>query len=124
MENYISLNIKYLREKHKVAQKALSEIIGKKNASSIGHYESGSVIPPVDEVIKLCDFFKVEIQDFILTDLKSQNDFKSNGFSIQVAHGNANKQSISAEPIEIYLQIIQEKNKEIEYLRKLLEKKI
>lgn len=124
MENYISLNIKYLREKQKISQKSLSDILGKKNPSSIAHYEKGDNFPPIDEIVKMCVFFNVDLNDFVNIDLKSKSDLKSKDFLIQVANGDGNKQSIGSSEKDLLQKMISDKDREIEYLRKMLEKKI
>lgn len=124
MENYISLNIKYLREKNKIGQKALSEILGKKTPSSIGHYENGAVTPPLDEIIKMCSFFNVGIEELILSDLASKIDSKSSDINIQVANGNRNIVTAGDKDVEYLRKMLTDKENEIAFLRKLLEKKI
>ena len=60
----LSDRMKLLRKSKKVTQEQLAAIIGVER-SSVGKYESSSVIPSVDVLIKMADFFAVPI-DYLL----------------------------------------------------------
>ena len=69
---YISLNIKYLRENKKISQEALATAINT-TRTSITQYESGRNTPPIDVLLKFCDFFDTDIYSFIKKDLSKQD---------------------------------------------------
>lgn len=57
-------NLKKLRREKKITQEELSKIIGVER-SSIGKYESSGVIPSVDVLNKIADYFNVSV-DYLL----------------------------------------------------------
>ena len=57
-------NLKKLRKEKKITQEELSKIIGVER-SSIGKYESSGVIPSVDVLNKIADYFNVSV-DYLL----------------------------------------------------------
>jgi transcriptional regulator with XRE-family HTH domain len=63
--NYISL----LRTKHNVSQEKLAEVVGV-NQSQISRFESGGMIPSVTQLIRIAEFFKVDIGSFFAKENK------------------------------------------------------
>lgn len=68
---HLGLNIKYLRKAKKISQDDLGELLGV-SRSQISAYESENSEPPISKLIKLADYFKVNIQDLLFTDLSKE----------------------------------------------------
>ena len=68
---HLSQNIKHLRKVARLNQHELGEAVGKTHAV-IGSYENGRNQPPLDVLIALSDFFKVNIDDLIFKDLSKE----------------------------------------------------
>lgn len=67
-KNYFSKNLKYIRKIGHHTQGELAKII-RKDRSLIGHWESEKREPTLEDIIKLSNFFKIAIDDFIMKDL-------------------------------------------------------
>ena len=65
--SYISKNIKFLRKKHYYTQETFAEAIDIKR-SLVGAYEEGRADPRVNNLLKICEFFKVSLDTFINRD--------------------------------------------------------
>lgn len=68
---HLSKNIKHLRKSSKMTQKELAESIGLKSATIIGKYEDNQVIPPVEVIQKLAQYFGYDLQALMFTNLES-----------------------------------------------------
>lgn len=64
MNEYFSLRLKHLREKHGLSQAELADKIGV-SRGSISFYENNSRVPDIDVLCSLCDFFSVS-SDYLL----------------------------------------------------------
>lgn len=64
MNEYFSLRLKHLREKHGLSQAELADKIGV-SRGSISFYENNSRVPDIDVLGSLCDFFSVS-SDYLL----------------------------------------------------------
>ena len=71
--NYLSNNIKHIRNLKKLTQEQFAEEL-KVSRSRISSYEENRAIPPVDFLIDLSEFFKVPIDILIKNDLSKTND--------------------------------------------------
>lgn len=60
MRNLVAKRIGILRKERMLQQKELSKIL-RIDPASLSRYEKGIVIPPLDVMVKLCDFFGVSI---------------------------------------------------------------
>ncbi len=69
----ISSNIKYLRNKKGISQTALADAVSLKRGN-IASYEKELAQPGVDNLIKLADYFKVDLNEFIKIDLSDINN--------------------------------------------------
>ena len=69
-------NIKHLRKAHQLSQCDLADKVGLKRGN-IASYEKSAAEPRIDNVIKLADFFKVTICDFVKKDLSNGNIVES-----------------------------------------------
>jgi DNA-binding XRE family transcriptional regulator len=66
---HIASNTNHLRKKAGYTQTKLAELINK-TPTTISDYEKGKVLPPVDIVLKLCEIFQVNVDDFINRDIE------------------------------------------------------
>ena len=64
MENYLAVNLKFIREQKGLNQTEFGNIIGKKK-SIVGPYEKGEVEPDISTLINISDFFGISISDLI-----------------------------------------------------------
>ncbi len=71
--SHISKNIKYLRKKHYYTQETFAEAIEIKR-SLVGAYEEGRADPRINNLLKICDFFKVSLDTFINKDVSTLSD--------------------------------------------------
>jgi transcriptional regulator with XRE-family HTH domain len=69
MKYFISSNLRYLRIKNNVSQAKMGEICNKKN-TTIANWEKGIREPSAIDLMKLCNFFMISIDDFIKKDLR------------------------------------------------------
>ncbi|NJO88056.1 MAG: helix-turn-helix domain-containing protein [Chloroflexia bacterium] len=68
MENFLGLNIKYLRKQRKLTQDQLADKIGV-NRAMIGSYEESRAIPKLSALRIISHYFGVSIDDLINTDI-------------------------------------------------------
>lgn len=68
---YLSKNIKYLRQENRLTQDDIANKIGK-STGNVSAYEKGKTLPPVDVIIKLCEIFKVSLDDIVHKDLSKE----------------------------------------------------
>ena len=78
--NFLGKNINFLRKERGFKQTDLAKMIDKTSAT-IGGYEKGLSLPPIDIIIKLCQIFEVSIDDFVNKDLSIE---KAEGKTIAV----------------------------------------
>ena len=71
MEFFISSNLKFLRNKKNISQKKLAELCKKQN-TAISNWEKGIREPSAIDLMILCDFFDISIDDFVKKDLKKE----------------------------------------------------
>ena len=69
MNMYIHLNLKYLRKANKVTQKELAEDLGKTH-TAVGAYEKQKIVPPINVIIEICEYFKVSVEDFLFKNME------------------------------------------------------
>lgn len=69
----ISKNIKYLRKKHYYTQETFAEALDIKR-SLVGAYEEGRADPRINNLIKICELFKVSLDTFINKDVSELSD--------------------------------------------------
>ena len=70
MENHIGLNIKYLCEENKLTQNEFGELFSLKNGV-VGTYVRGKTNPQIETIQKICEHFKISIDDFINKNLRT-----------------------------------------------------
>jgi transcriptional regulator with XRE-family HTH domain len=67
-----SKNLRFLRKKGNYKQDEIS-VLFNKQANTIGNWENGKSEPSLAELIKLGEYFKISVQDFLHSDLESQS---------------------------------------------------
>lgn len=68
MNNFISINIIYIRKTNHLSQVELGEKIGA-TSHSISAYERNKALPGIDMIQKLCSEYVIKIDDFVNKDL-------------------------------------------------------
>jgi transcriptional regulator with XRE-family HTH domain len=69
MEIFISSNLKYLRKRANLSQKKIAELCNKKN-TAVSNWEKGFREPSTIDLVTICKFFDVSIDDFVKKDLR------------------------------------------------------
>ncbi|WP_281322749.1 helix-turn-helix transcriptional regulator [Flavobacterium aestivum] len=122
MDNFIGLNIKTLCLLHNLSQKDFGNLFDIKQ-STISTYLAGRSNPQIETIQKICEYFKITIDELINIDL-AQNDNHSNKNKTNItskknAHqignrivGNHNKSDFSGNTVS---------NSELELLKQKLE---
>ena len=67
--DYISKNLKHLRERSRLTKSSVARAIGKSN-QSVASYENGGIQPPIDVLARLAALFEVKLSDLIERDLE------------------------------------------------------
>jgi len=93
---YISKNLRYLRRLARLSQQELANEIDL-NRGNIASYEKGSAEPSFKNLIKIKDFFKIDLQDFIEKDLAKE--IESDNFQIRYDDSGINIVSEVAEKV-------------------------
>lgn len=70
--NYLSSNIKFLRQQKKLTQEDVAKVVGKVR-SLISAWESDERDISVEDIIKLSEFFNISMESLVGTDLRLQN---------------------------------------------------
>lgn len=74
MSNYFSKNLKYIREKRKLSQNKLAEMIGV-NQTTVARWEDDNRTPNLDNAIDVSKVLNIPLPELIGKDLsKSNND--------------------------------------------------
>lgn len=68
MDNFLGLNVKYLRKVRSLTQDQLADKIGV-NRAMIGSYEEGRAVPKLEALRALSYYFSVRIDDLVNTDM-------------------------------------------------------
>lgn len=72
MKNYFNTNLKYIREKMKLSQTKLADML-KVNQTTIARWEDENRVPSIDKVIEVANFFNISIGDLTGIDLTIKN---------------------------------------------------
>jgi len=83
MDNFLGLNIKYLRKVRNLTQDQLADKIGV-NRAMIGSYEEGRAVPKLQALRTISLYFSVSIDNLVNTDLSSGGDNKVEGLNIDM----------------------------------------
>ncbi|MBQ6655331.1 MAG: helix-turn-helix domain-containing protein [Erysipelotrichaceae bacterium] len=62
-------NLRYLRRLNHISQNELADRMGYKSFTTIQKWEDGSAVPPYKTIVKLADFFQVDVDGFMNSDL-------------------------------------------------------
>ena len=76
MNNYIRLNIRYLRKQKKLTQKKVGSDLGF-TTNVLPSYESGKNKPTLENAIKIADYFNVSLDMLCRTDLSNAKEILS-----------------------------------------------
>ena len=68
---HLDSNIKTLRKKAGLTQKELAQQLDK-TYITIGDYERGKILPPLNVILQLCDIFAVDLQTLVFHDMATQ----------------------------------------------------
>lgn len=69
--NFLSKNLKFLRQSRSLSQKEISDLLGLK-PNTISNYEKNISEPDIDTTIKLVKILEVEIKDFLYIDIEKE----------------------------------------------------
>ncbi|MCI8446452.1 MAG: helix-turn-helix transcriptional regulator [Bacilli bacterium] len=72
-KTFISSNLKYLRTKKRKSLNDIAAICNKTNVA-IHYWEDGAREPNAIDIAKLANYFQITVDDFILTDLRSNDN--------------------------------------------------
>ncbi len=61
---YLGKNINYLRREAKISGENLGKLLDKGKAA-ISSYEQGNSLPPLNVLIQICEYFKVDLNSII-----------------------------------------------------------
>lgn len=75
---HISNNIKFLRKSRGWTQKQLAEELDK-TYITVGDYERGKALPPLNIVLDLCRIFDVDIASLVLRDIRNEGHPEKSG---------------------------------------------
>ena len=64
-------NLRYLRRLNHISQNELADHLGYKSFTTIQKWEDGSAVPPYKTIVRLAEYFQVEVEDFMHSDLSA-----------------------------------------------------
>lgn len=76
--SYLSDNLKYLRKLHKKQQKDIAKLVDR-TESNISQWELGIRSPKMGELLKICQYYNVDLNDILEKDLRLDyidNDYR------------------------------------------------
>ncbi len=88
--SYLSSNIKYLRELKGLNQTQLGDILGKKKAV-VSSYELGGSEPPLTALLKLSDYFGIDLDSLTKLDLSNKDNQNKTDIENQEILDKSNK---------------------------------
>ena len=62
---FIPERLRYFREKYDFTQEQLAAVLGV-NRSTYAYYETGKTMPGIDRLIKLAEFYHLDIESFLM----------------------------------------------------------
>lgn len=87
MQNFLSSNIKFLREKNNVSQTELGLQLNKVK-QTISHWEQGKGEPSASELYRLATFFGLSVNELVLTKLDDGNYSEKQKIQKNIPKGN------------------------------------
>lgn len=76
MENNFASNLKFLRLQNSLTQEELGKRLGK-DYSTIGKWENGTRSPIMEDVIKIAEYFNVNLSELIASNYVMNTSYKS-----------------------------------------------
>lgn len=92
MATIFSNNLKYLRAKYHIEQRAVAQKLGKKGGSSVANWEKGIAIPNLEVLIQLAHIFDVSVDELVQIPLFESSFPSINGLYLQL--NRERKQSV------------------------------
>ena len=108
--NYISSNIKFLRQNNNLTQEQLAAIVNKSRVL-VSQWESDARGIATEDIIKLSDFFNVPMDKFVGKDLRIAENKEYDEFEI---YFDKNKNVLKDSDKAIIRVIVEERKKEID----------
>lgn len=128
MKNYFSKNLKFLRTQKGITQYELADKL-EKDYTTIGKWESGQRIPIMLDIIKIADFFNVDINELVSENLAlstkniSINQVKNDINNLSDKDINQFGKDILINMVDYYHEKTKKENKEKEEAALWLKKK-
>ena len=66
-------NVKYLRQRRRMTQQELSDLLGYKTSVTVHKWETGENTPPVNAMVKVARVFGVSLEDLAGVDLERRD---------------------------------------------------
>lgn len=107
--NFLSTNIKFLRQKHNLTQEDMGKIVGKSRVL-VSQWESDEREITTEDIIKLSDYFNIPMDSLVGKDLR----IKENAFDETEILFDKYKQHLSTKDKMIIKTILEETKKEID----------
>ena len=108
--NFLSTNIKYLRQEKALTQEDLAKIVNKSRVL-VSQWESDDREITTEDIIKLSDYFNVPMDYLVGKDLRFQNEKKFDDFELLF---NKHKDILNDNDKAIIKTIIEQRKKEID----------
>lgn len=107
--NFLSTNIKFLRQKNNLTQEDISKIVGKSRVL-VSQWESDEREITTEDIIKLSDYFNIPMDALVGKDLR----FENNSFDELEVLFSKNKDILTEEDKEYIKFIIEKRKREID----------
>lgn len=122
MKNFISLNIKYLSDKKKLSQDEFGLLFNLKKGV-VGSYIREIAVPKLETIQSICNYFEINIDDFINKDLSLKPFGTNSGQILYAKEPEAEPYIISPRYVESLEKIIEDKERIIKALEESLRDK-
>lgn len=76
VQKFWATNLKFLRTRKKLSQDTLSELLGMSRSKYNAHENGQTQNPPVDDLIRISDYFRISIDNLLRLDLSGLSAFK------------------------------------------------
>lgn len=76
LKKFWAANLKFLRNRKKLSQDTLSEQLGMSRSKYNAHENGQTLNPPVDDLIRISDYFRISIDNLLRMDLAGLSEFK------------------------------------------------
>ena len=86
MNNLISKNLRYLRDKHEMTQEQFAEKLGV-SRQTVAKWENGDSLPDIEKCTEIAMMFKVSLDALAIFSLDEQNASKGNESSEKYVFG-------------------------------------